>query len=158
LQLLFALVVLGVSISLAKGQVFGAVPARTGFNAAVGALATLASVVGILAVMFDKLPEKISLGLDLLTALALLAGGIVSTPSSQRILLVQGARHHTEPTKSYYGAVLTSHRRRRSAFAVPTAATGKPYIKTLSSVVVSSLAKIIQTTTKHMHLMGYTTN
>jgi len=75
-QLLFAIVILGVSVNLAKGQHIGMVPIRTGLSAAAGALGMLASLVGIAAIVLSSIPEIVTWGLDGIAGIVFLAGGI----------------------------------------------------------------------------------
>jgi len=90
LQILFGAVVLGLSISLAKGQAKSPIryddgkdykvpglPARTGYICFIGAFTILAGLVGATAVLIEKLEGVITWGLDILTSLGLLAGGIM---------------------------------------------------------------------------------
>jgi len=80
-QLIFCAVVLGLSISLAKGQGpksegFSAVPATTGYSAFAGAFGLIAGIVGVAALFVDSLNGIITWALDAVAAVFLLAGGI----------------------------------------------------------------------------------
>jgi len=75
-QILFSVVVLGLSITLAKGQNLGSVPATTGYAAFAGGFGILAGLIGIAALFVDMLNGIISWAVDALAALILLAGGI----------------------------------------------------------------------------------
>jgi protein-S-isoprenylcysteine O-methyltransferase Ste14 len=77
-QLIFAIIVLGLSVRAAKWQEHDSVPATTSFNAFAGALTALVAIIGIAAIWFSAIPSLIMSGLDGVTALLLLAGGIVS--------------------------------------------------------------------------------
>lgn len=77
IQLLFAIVVLGLSVTLAKGQRYGSVPAATGYAAFTGGTAIVAALVGCAALFREALNGIISWTTDALASLALLAGGIV---------------------------------------------------------------------------------
>jgi hypothetical protein len=77
IQLLFAIVVLGLSVTLAKGQRYGSVPAATGYAAFTGGTAIVAALVGCAALYREALNGIISWTTDALASLALLAGGIV---------------------------------------------------------------------------------
>lgn len=83
-QLLFAVVVLGLSISLIKGQKVGAAPTRQGYSAFAGAFGLVVSLFGITAIFVDSLASLFgglaTQALDGLAFLALLAGGVVSIP------------------------------------------------------------------------------
>ncbi|RHZ58355.1 hypothetical protein CDV55_104603 [Aspergillus turcosus] len=75
-QFLFAIVVLGLSVTLAKGQRYGSVPAATGYAAFTGGAGILAALIGCAALFVDALRGIISWAIDGLASLALLAGGI----------------------------------------------------------------------------------
>lgn len=82
-QLLFGAVILGLSITLIKGQYFGSAPSQTDFSAFAGGWALLAALVGILATtVFGALEGIPILVLDALATLFLLAAGIVRHPST----------------------------------------------------------------------------
>jgi occludin/MAL family lipid-associated protein len=76
-QFLFAIIVLGLSITLAKGQVIGSVPATTGYGSFTGGLGILAAIIGFAALSTDFLEGIISWAIDGLAGVAFLAGGIV---------------------------------------------------------------------------------
>lgn len=78
-QLLFSVIVLALSIVAVRWQVYGKAPASTGYNAFAGAWATLFSLIGLAAIFISAVPGLIVAGLDALTFIFLLAGGIVST-------------------------------------------------------------------------------
>jgi tetrahydromethanopterin S-methyltransferase subunit E len=71
LQLIFAIVVLALSIRASKWQVYGSVPATTAF-------AVLVSLVGIASIWISAIPALIMSMVDGLASVLLLAGGIVS--------------------------------------------------------------------------------
>ncbi|KAJ5551243.1 hypothetical protein N7535_000814 [Penicillium sp. DV-2018c] len=76
-QLIFTIVVLAVSVKLAKGQEIGSVPAETGYAAFTGAIGILAGIVGIAALFVDSLDGLIAMVFDGVSGLALLVGGII---------------------------------------------------------------------------------
>ena len=76
-QFLFAIIVLGLSATLAKGQVQGSVPATIGYGSFTGGLGFLAAAVGFAALFVGFLDGIISWALDGLAGVAFLAGGIV---------------------------------------------------------------------------------
>ncbi|KAJ5198527.1 uncharacterized protein N7498_007644 [Penicillium cinerascens] len=76
-QLLFSIVVLGLSVTLAKGQGFGSAPAQTGYAAFTGAFGIIAALLGSVALFVDKSDGVITWLVDGVASLALLAGGIV---------------------------------------------------------------------------------
>ncbi|RHZ61800.1 uncharacterized protein CDV56_105533 [Aspergillus thermomutatus] len=75
-QFLFAIVVLGLSVTLAKGQRYGSVPAATGYAAFAGGAGILAALVGCAALFVNALDGIVSWTVDAVASLALLAGGI----------------------------------------------------------------------------------
>lgn len=77
-QLLFTVIVLALSITAAKWQAYGPVPAITGFNAFAGAFGLLVTLIGFAAIFIEAVPGFIVAILDLLAFIFLLAGGIVS--------------------------------------------------------------------------------
>ncbi|KAJ5261268.1 hypothetical protein N7478_011863 [Penicillium angulare] len=76
-QLLFSIVVLGLSITLARQQYYGKVPAETGYAAFTGALGIVVSLIGIAALWVSSLSGIIVWVLDGVTSLALMVAGIV---------------------------------------------------------------------------------
>ncbi|KAF9883248.1 hypothetical protein FE257_003804 [Aspergillus nanangensis] len=76
LQFIFAVIVLGLSVSLAKGQVLGNVPPVTGYAAFTGGLGIIAAIVGVTALFVSSLEGLITWALDGVACLAFLAGGI----------------------------------------------------------------------------------
>ncbi|KAJ6115307.1 hypothetical protein N7486_001085 [Penicillium sp. IBT 16267x] len=76
-QLIFSIVVLGLSITIARQQYYGSVPSQTGYAAFTGALGVLVSLVGIAALFVDSLSGIIIWVLDGVAGVALLAAGIV---------------------------------------------------------------------------------
>lgn len=72
-----ALVVLGLSISLQKDQVYGWPPVTTSFGTFTGVWGTMAAVVGMLSLFMDSIANMIPVTLDVLAALYFMAGGIV---------------------------------------------------------------------------------
>ncbi|KAJ5130723.1 uncharacterized protein N7515_006762 [Penicillium bovifimosum] len=76
-QLIFTIIVLALSVKLAKGQEVGSVPAETGYAAFTGGFGILAAIVGIAALFVDSLDGLVTMVLDGVSGLALLAGGIV---------------------------------------------------------------------------------
>jgi hypothetical protein len=77
-QLIFAIIILGLSIHAAQWQWVGKVPTTTAFSAFAGAFAVLVSLVGIASIWLFAVPKLIMSGLDGLTSVLLLAGGMVS--------------------------------------------------------------------------------
>ena len=86
-QLIFGAIVLGLSITLIKGQIFGSAPSQTDFSAFAGGWAMFVALLGILATtIFGALEGIPILALDVLATLFLLAAGIVSPPSLSVLL------------------------------------------------------------------------
>jgi hypothetical protein len=75
-QLILACIVLGLSVSLAKTQVIGSVPATTAYSSFVGGWGIAAVAFGVAALFFDPLGGIIVVAVDALTAVLYLAGGI----------------------------------------------------------------------------------
>ncbi|KAF2230902.1 hypothetical protein EV356DRAFT_535986 [Viridothelium virens] len=75
-QILFAIVVLGLSVTMAKWQRFGSPPATTEYGAFSGGFAFLVGLLGIVAVFLDAIPAIIVAGADALAAILTLAAGI----------------------------------------------------------------------------------
>lgn len=80
-QLIFAAIVLGLSVSLAKGQApseFKApgVPATTGYSSFAGGFGMLIALIGFISIFVEFLQGIVMLVLDTLGSLIFLAGGI----------------------------------------------------------------------------------
>jgi hypothetical protein len=71
-------VVLGLSAALFKAQVYGSAPTTITYSIVTGSFAAFAALVGIVTLFFESLPGIISVGIDGVAGLLLLAGGIVS--------------------------------------------------------------------------------
>ena len=80
MQILLGAVVLGLSVTLAKHQVNGAVPSETGFGTFAGAFGIIAAIIGLVAVFVESVPGIVSLAADALAAIFYLSGGVVSLP------------------------------------------------------------------------------
>ncbi|MCJ1364902.1 hypothetical protein MMC16_004019 [Acarospora aff. strigata] len=77
IQLIFGAIVLGLSVTLIKGQVYGSAPSQTNFSAFAGGWGILIALVGIAATTFFGALEGIAmLALDALALLCYLAAGI----------------------------------------------------------------------------------
>ncbi|KAI0469222.1 marvel domain-containing protein [Xylaria cf. heliscus] len=83
--LVIAAVVLGLSVTLARHQAIGQVPAQTGFGTFAGAAGFFASVFGMAALWFDHIDEKILMGLDAVVSILYLAGAISLTVALQNV-------------------------------------------------------------------------
>lgn len=77
-QLIFAAIVLGLSIAAVKWQTYNDVPATNGFAAFTGAFGALAGVVGLAAIWISPLAGLVMSIIDWLATVFFLAGGIVS--------------------------------------------------------------------------------
>lgn len=73
LQFLFSVVVLGTSISLIRGQVYGHAPAVTYTSAIVGAIGILASLLGFTAIFITALDGVVTLAVDGLASVLFIA-------------------------------------------------------------------------------------
>jgi hypothetical protein len=79
-QVLFSALVLGLSISLIKGQKIGSAPIRQGYSAFTGAFGLAVALFGIAAVFVDSLASSPFTAWvpDAVAGFAYVAGGIVS--------------------------------------------------------------------------------
>ncbi|KAL2803255.1 marvel domain-containing protein [Aspergillus granulosus] len=77
-QAIFAIIVLGISVDLARGQhtSFQALPTATGYAAFCGAFGTLVAFIGIASVFVSSLDGIITWALDGLSGVTMLASGI----------------------------------------------------------------------------------
>ncbi|KAL3492153.1 marvel domain-containing protein [Aspergillus germanicus] len=77
-QVIFAVIVLGISVDLARGQETAAqsVPAATGYAAFCGAFGTLAAFIGVASLFVSSLEGIVTWALDGLSAVTMLAAGI----------------------------------------------------------------------------------
>lgn len=80
-QLLFAIVVLGLSVDLIRGHHVGSLPATLSFAAFVGGVSIVGALIGLTATWVEFLDSIIGVGIDVIVALINLAGGVVSTLS-----------------------------------------------------------------------------
>jgi hypothetical protein len=78
-QVIFAVIVLGISVDLARGQetALESVPAATGYAAFCGAFGTLAAFIGVASLFVSSLEGIVTWALDGLSSLTMLAAGIV---------------------------------------------------------------------------------
>ncbi|CEL03841.1 hypothetical protein ASPCAL04981 [Aspergillus calidoustus] len=77
-QAIFAVIVLGISVDLARGQetALESVPAATGYAAFCGAFGTLAAFIGVASLFVSSLEGIVTWALDGLSSLTMLAAGI----------------------------------------------------------------------------------
>ncbi|KAL4914617.1 marvel domain-containing protein [Aspergillus aurantiobrunneus] len=77
-QAMFAAIVLGISVHLARGQNtrVEAVPTATGYAAFCGGFGVLVALIGITSISVTALERMITVALDALSALTMLASGI----------------------------------------------------------------------------------
>ncbi|KAK8058773.1 hypothetical protein PG994_009221 [Apiospora phragmitis] len=85
LLLLSAAVVLGLSVTNAKHQVFGNPPPETSFGGFTGAFGVLVSLVGLAALFIDKIPTFFVMAADALASIFFLAGGIALTLAMKNV-------------------------------------------------------------------------
>lgn len=78
IQMCFGIVVLSLSVQLAKGQLVGSVPATTGYDAFVGAFLMLDCIIGMTSLGVAFLAGPAMWLIDTLVALTALAGGIAT--------------------------------------------------------------------------------
>lgn len=75
-QLVFAAVVIGASVSLARGQIYGSVPAAISYSAFAGSFGVLVALVGIASIWIER--KHVAPIVDGLAAIFFVAGGVVS--------------------------------------------------------------------------------
>lgn len=76
-QILFGIVVLGLSITLIRGHNVGSLPSSLGFSAFTGGITIVAALLGLAATWFSFLEGIIGIAIDGLVTLINLVGGIV---------------------------------------------------------------------------------
>ncbi|KAF2747522.1 hypothetical protein M011DRAFT_423197, partial [Sporormia fimetaria CBS 119925] len=76
-QILFAIVIIGLSVDLIRGHKVGSLPNSLGFSAFVGGLSILAGILGLAATWIDGLNSLVGVGIDAIVALVNIAGGIL---------------------------------------------------------------------------------
>lgn len=130
MQLMFSVIVLGLSIHASQWQNVGSVPATTSYSAFAGGFAVFVSLVGIVAIWMSAIPSLIMSAIDALASVLLLAGGVVSfrpTNSFASTLTNINSRH--SPSNS------------RVSTAAPTKTRTTIHTRTSSSTVVASTSK-----------------
>ncbi|KAK3996180.1 marvel domain-containing protein [Cladorrhinum sp. PSN332] len=75
-QFLLSIVVLALSITLIRGQVFGSAPVTTKYSAFTGGFGVLVSAVGAASLYLEFIPNLAALALDGLSGVLYLGGGI----------------------------------------------------------------------------------
>lgn len=73
---LLAIIVLGLSVTLMKGQKIGSVPTTTRYSVFLGAYGIIVTIIGLLGLFFEFIPNLITMGFDAAGALLFLGGGI----------------------------------------------------------------------------------
>ena len=76
LQFLFAVVVLGLAVTLVKAQVYGDAPTTTKYSTFTGGFGILAAAAGAVGLFVEAVPDLFNIALDGLSGLLFLAGGI----------------------------------------------------------------------------------
>lgn len=69
-------VVVGLSVTLLKGQVYGDAPTTTRYSVFVGAFGMLVAFLGLICLFVSAVPAVVPMALDALAGILLLAGGI----------------------------------------------------------------------------------
>lgn len=69
-------VVLGLSVTLLKGQVFGDTPTTTRYSVFLGAFGMVVALLGLLSLFVSAVPAVVPMALDAVAGILLLAGGI----------------------------------------------------------------------------------
>lgn len=77
-QGIMAIVVLGLSVDLVKGQKIGDAPTTTKYSTFTGGFGLAVAVIGLVSVFIDAIPALIVMAADAVSGLLLLGGGIVS--------------------------------------------------------------------------------
>jgi hypothetical protein len=80
-QVLFGIVVLGISVSLIRGHHWGGLPASLGFAAFVGGVTILGAAFGVAGLFFSFLDGLVGITIDAVVAVINAAGAIVSANS-----------------------------------------------------------------------------
>ncbi|EFQ33323.1 hypothetical protein CGRA01v4_06960 [Colletotrichum graminicola] len=99
LQGIMAIVVLGLSVDLVKGQIIGDAPTTTRYGTFTGGFGLAVAILGLVSAYIDAIPALIVMAADALSGLLLLGGGIAfaiglrgvtcETPNSQDELDLQ---------------------------------------------------------------------
>ncbi|KAH8912760.1 hypothetical protein BR93DRAFT_922724 [Coniochaeta sp. PMI_546] len=76
LQLLMAAVVVGLSVTLLKGQVYGTTPTTTRYSVFTGAFGMIVAFLGLICLFISAIPAIVPMILDSLAGILLVAGGI----------------------------------------------------------------------------------
>ncbi|KAK0645472.1 marvel domain-containing protein [Cercophora newfieldiana] len=85
-QLIFAIAILGLAVTLVKAQVYGNAPTTTKYSTFTGGFGTFAAVVGALGLFLESIPDLLNIALDALSAVFFLAGGIAWAIGFQGII------------------------------------------------------------------------
>lgn len=118
-----AIVVLGLSVDLVKGQKIGDAPTTTKYSTFTGGFGLAVAVLGLVSVFIDTIPTLVVMAADTLSGVLLLGGGIVSLS-----MIVPRTCYSQDGRLSQLGyAVLRV-----------TKITGKPLGTTISSTVENS--------------------
>ncbi|KAF2022050.1 hypothetical protein BU24DRAFT_404967 [Aaosphaeria arxii CBS 175.79] len=96
-QGIFAIVVLGLSVTLIKGQGIGSYPASFGYAAFVGGITILGAILGGAAAVFDQFQGIMTMAMDGLLILINLAGGIIKNADCQDTTLENRAKLYENP-------------------------------------------------------------
>ncbi|KAK3940152.1 marvel domain-containing protein [Diplogelasinospora grovesii] len=76
LQFIFAVVVLGLAVTLIKAQVLGDAPTTTKYSSFTGAFGIIVCAAGVAGMFVSAIPDLVTMALDGVLALLFLAGGI----------------------------------------------------------------------------------
>jgi hypothetical protein len=80
-QVLFGIVILGISVSLIRGHHWGSLPASLGFAAFVGGVTILGAALGVAGLFLSFLDGLVGITIDAVVAVINAAGAIVSANS-----------------------------------------------------------------------------
>ncbi|KAK3687223.1 marvel domain-containing protein [Podospora appendiculata] len=76
LQFVFAIVILGLAVTLFKQQVYGSAPTTTTYSIFTGAFGIIVAVAGVAGLLVDAIPSIVNLVLDGVLGILFLGGGI----------------------------------------------------------------------------------
>ncbi len=75
-QILFAITILGLYITLAKGQIYDSIPVTTRYNSFTGGFGIIVGALGLAGLFIDAISDLIIIAVDAVAGILLLAGGI----------------------------------------------------------------------------------
>ncbi|KAK3324772.1 marvel domain-containing protein [Cercophora scortea] len=76
IQFVFAIVVLGLAVTLFKQQVYGSAPTTTTYSIFTGAFGIIVAVAGVAGLLVEAIPSIVNMALDAVMGILFLGGGI----------------------------------------------------------------------------------